>query len=350
IKQYSQILTPPNEREDIRSFVKEYDEKIVKEAVSRELRRGGQIFYIHNKIATIESKAKELKKILPNIKILILHSQVSENIAEEEMIKFENKEYDILLSTSIVESGIHLPNVNTIIIESAENFGIADLHQLRGRVGRGKNQGFCYFLVKSKEALSETSAKRLIALESNSFLGSGSVLAYHDLEIRGGGNLIGEAQSGHIKHIGYSLYLKMLEDTINELLNKTTVKNGDVEIKLSISAFISGDLIGEDRLRFELYRRLSKCMSVNEVYGIEEEIEDRFGKLDTPTSQFLSLIIIKILASNLKIKNISNYKENIAITEDNEQKSYLKSASFDDDDIISTVLSYLREKAKKISR
>jgi transcription-repair coupling factor (superfamily II helicase) len=350
IKQYSQILTPPSEREDIRSFVKEYDEKIIKEVISRELRRGGQIFYIHNKIATIELKAKELKKILPNIKILILHSHVSENTAEEEMIRFENKEYDVLLSTSIVESGIHLPNVNSIIIESADNFGIADLHQLRGRVGRGKNQGFCYFLVKNKEALKEDSRKRLMALESNSFLGSGSVLAYHDLEIRGGGNLIGEAQSGHIKHIGYSLYLRMLEDTINELLNKTPIKNGDVEIKLSISAFISADLISEDRLRLELYRRLSKCASVNEVYEIEEEIEDRFGKLDVSTSQFLSLIIIKILASNLKIKNISNYKDNIAITYENEEKAYLKSASFDDDDIISAVLLYLREKNKKISK
>ncbi|MDR0579004.1 MAG: transcription-repair coupling factor [Campylobacteraceae bacterium] len=348
IKQYSQILTPPNEREDIRSFVKEYDEKIIKEVISRELRRGGQIFYIHNKIATIELKAKELKKILPNIKILILHSHVSENIAEEEMIRFENKEYDVLLSTSIIESGIHLPNVNSIIIESADNFGIADLHQLRGRVGRGKNQGFCYFLVKSKEALKEDSRKRLMALESNSFLGSGSVLAYHDLEIRGGGNLIGEAQSGHIKHIGYSLYLRMLEETINELLNKTPVKNTDVEIKLSISAFISADLIGEDRLRLELYRRLSKCTSVNEVYEIEEEIEDRFGKPDISTSQFLSLIIIKILASNLKIKNISNYKDNIAVTYEDEQKVYLKSASFDDDDIISAVLLHLREKNKKI--
>jgi transcription-repair coupling factor (superfamily II helicase) len=346
IKQYSQILTPPSDREDIRSFVKEYDEKIIKEVILRELRRGGQIFYIHNKIATIESKAKELKKILPDVRILVLHSQVSENITEVEMIKFENREYDILLSTSIVESGIHLPNVNSIIIESAENFGIADLHQLRGRVGRGKNQGFCYFLVKSKESLSEAGRKRLIALESNSFLGSGSALAYHDLEIRGGGNLIGEAQSGHIKHIGYSLYLRMLEDTINELLNKTPVKNTEVEMKLSVSAFISGDLVGEDRLRLELYRRLSKCASVNEVYKIEEEIEDRFGKLDTPTSQFLSLIIIKILASNLKIKNISNYRDNIAITEENEQKTYLKSASFDDDDIIVTVLSHLRERMK----
>ncbi|MDR1614701.1 MAG: transcription-repair coupling factor [Campylobacteraceae bacterium] len=347
IKQYSQILTPPSEREDVRTFVKEYDDKIVREVILRELRRGGQVFYIHNRIATIDIKAKELKKIVPNLRILVLHSEISDSISEHEIMKFENREYDLLLSTSIVESGIHLPNVNSIIIESAERFGMADLHQLRGRVGRGHNQGFCYFLVESKEELNEGSRKRLLALESNSFLGSGSVLAYHDLEIRGGGNLIGEAQSGHIKHIGYSLYLKMLENTINELMHKTAVKKHDVEIKLSVSAYLSESFISEDRLRLELYRRLSKCESVNAVYEIEEEMEDRFGQLDTSTKQFLSLIIIKILASALKFKSITNYKENIAVTDENDKKIYLKSASFDDDDIISSVLGFLRTTIKK---
>jgi transcription-repair coupling factor (superfamily II helicase) len=346
IKQYSQILTPPSDREDVRTFVKEYDEKVVREVILRELRRGGQVFYIHNRIATIGAKAKELKRIVPNLRILILHSEISDSISENEILKFENREYDILLSTSIVESGIHLPNVNSIIIESAERFGMADLHQLRGRVGRGHNQGFCYFLVESKEALNDSSRKRLLALESNSFLGSGSVLAYHDLEIRGGGNLIGEAQSGHIKHIGYSLYLKMLESAINELMHKTDAKKHDIEIKLSISAYISESYISEDRLRLELYRRLSKCESASAVYEIEEEMEDRFGQLDTPTKQFLSLIIMKILASDLKFKSITNYKDNITITDENDKKTYLKSASFDDDDIISATLGFLRTTMK----
>ncbi|MDR0761736.1 MAG: transcription-repair coupling factor [Campylobacteraceae bacterium] len=349
IKQYSQILTPPSDREDVRTFVKEYDEKIVREAILRELRRGGQVFYIHNRIATINAKAKELKSIIPNIRILVLHSEISDSISEDEILKFENREYDILLSTSIVESGIHLPNANTIIIESANRFGIADLHQLRGRVGRAHNQGFCYFLVDNKEELNEGSRKRLLALESNSFLGSGSVLAYHDLQIRGGGNLIGEAQSGHIKHIGYSLYLRMLEDAINELMNKTPLKRQDIDIKLSVSAYLSESCISEDRLRLELYRRLSKCESVNEVYVIEEEIEDRFGRLDEPSKQFLSLIIIKILASDLGFKSIVNYKDNITVTDKNDKRIYLKSASFDDDDIISSILGFLRTKVKERS-
>lgn len=342
IKQYSQILTPPLEREDVRTYVKEYDEKFIKEVILREKRRGGQIFYVHNRIASIDAKAKELTSILPNIKILTLHSKVNEAHSDKEMQKFENREYDILLSTSIIESGIHLPNVNTIIIESADHFGIADLHQLRGRVGRGSVQGYCYFVVENKESLSDNSRKRLVALESNSFLGSGSLLAYHDLEIRGGGNLVGEAQSGHIKQIGYALYLKMLEDTINELLNHTSIKKRDVDLKLSVSAFINDRYITEDRVRLELYRRLSKCESVNEVYEIEDEMNDRFGKVDVITEQFLALIIIKILASQNGIKLISSYANNISVQFENDSKILLKSPSKDDDDIIKTTLVYLR--------
>ncbi len=346
IKQYSQILTPPSEREDIRTFVKEYEEKSLKEAISREFRRGGQVFFVHNRIASIDNKKKELQELLPGLKILILHSKISATVTEKEMINFENKEYDLLLSTSIIESGIHIPNVNTIIIDGSDNFGIADLHQMRGRVGRGKRQGYCYFLVKDKSQLTEQSKKRLIALEANSFLGSGSVLAYHDLEIRGGGNLIGEAQSGHIKNIGYSLYLRMLEDAINMLLNNTPVKKKEVEIKLSINAFISSDCVSEDRVRLELYRRLSKCESVRDVLDMEEEMVDRFGKLDIYTKQFLDVITIKILSATIDIVSISNFGQNITLKDKNEQKSYLKSRSKDDDDVIATVLSHLRKKVK----
>lgn len=344
IKQYSQLLTPPNDREDIRTFVKEYDEKVIKEAVLRELRRGGQIFFVHNRIATIEAKKKELLSMMPNLRILTLHSEISANVTEKEMMGFENKEYDMLLSTSIIESGIHIPNVNTIMIDSADHFGMADLHQLRGRVGRSRRQGYCYFLVKDKEVLSESAKKRLIALESNSYLGSGSVLAYHDLEIRGGGNLVGEAQSGHIKNIGYSLYLKMLEDAINSLLGKSPIASKEVDIKLSISAFISDAYIVEDRLRLELYRRLSKCASVHQVLEIEAEMVDRFGKIDVPTKQFLELIEIKILAASKEIALISNYGQNITVKYHDEKKILLQSRSKDDDDLIASVLNHLRGK------
>ena len=346
IKTYSILATPPSSRLDVRTSVREWDEKVVKEAIMRELRRGGQTFYIHNHIADIEQTANDLRKILPKLRILILHSKVNAKVTEDEMMKFERGEYDLLLCTSIVESGIHLPNANTIIVENANKFGMADLHQLRGRVGRSDKQAYCYFLVEDKDAISKDALKRLVALEGNSFLGAGSVLAYHDLEIRGGGNIIGEAQSGHIEAIGYSLYLKMLEDEINKLLNQDSAKLDKIDLKLSVSAFLNQEFIREDRLRLEIYRRLSKCKEVGEVYEIQSELEDRFGKIDTFTKQFLDLIIIKILALKAGIKTISNSEQNILITKNDDEKIRLKSHSKDDDDVLAEILVYLRKDKK----
>lgn len=342
LKSYSVLQTPPEDRLDVRTFVNEKNDALIKEAISRELRRGGQIFYIHNHIASINESKKYLLELFSNLKILILHSKIDAKTTEEEMLKFENKEYDLLLCTSIVESGIDLANANTIIIENSDRFGMADLHQLRGRVGRSDKQGYCYFLIEDKEKITKDSLKRLTSLESNSYLGAGSVLAYHDLEIRGGGNLLGVDQSGHIEQIGYSLYLKMLEDEINKLSKKEEVLEKKVDLKLNINAFLNGDFITEDRLRLELYRRLSKCKSVNEVYEIEGEIEDRFGKLDTYTKQFLDLIIIKILASK-NYKLLSNFEQNICFVKDDESKEIIKAKSKDDDDIIEAILMHLRK-------
>ncbi|MBR4140918.1 MAG: DEAD/DEAH box helicase, partial [Campylobacter sp.] len=347
IKTYSTLLTPPLDRQDIRTFVKEYDEKIIKEAILRELRRGGQVFFVHNHIASIEKTKKELLKILPNLRILVLHSKIDAKTTEDEILKFMDKKYDLMLCTSIVESGIHMPSVNTIIIESANKFGIADLHQLRGRVGRSDKQGFCYFLIDDKSELSSDALKRLVALESNSFLGSGSVLAYHDLEIRGGGNLVGEAQSGHIEAIGYSLYLKMLEDEINKLMNQKNVAS-EVELKISVNAFLNSDFIPHDRLRLDIYRRLSKCEDTAGVYEIFGEIEDRFGRADIYTKQFIDLMVIKVLAQNCGIKAISSMDENILITQSNGEKIRLKARTRDDDDVLDEILSYLRKCEKSV--
>ena len=343
IKGYSELRTPPMERKGVRTFVKSFDETVVKESIMRELRRGGQVFYVYNSIAGIESKKEELLEILPDLRILILHSKITAAQTEKEMLKFEAGEYDLLLSTSIIESGIHLPKVNTMVVDGADRFGMADLHQLRGRVGRGKVEGYCYFLVENKEGLSDAAKRRLIALESNSFLGSGAVLAYHDLEIRGGGNLIGESQSGHIKQIGYALYLKMLEDAIRVLTQEGTPQRKSVEVKLSITAYITDELVPHDRVRLELYRRLSSCGEPHDVVEIEQEIEDRFGKPDLPTRQFLDLVTIKVLAKQKGIERITNYNENITLQYNDEKKVYLKARSRDDDDLIATVLEALRK-------
>ena len=346
VKSFSEILTPPTERQGVRTFVKSYDDKVIKEAILREMRRGGQIFYVFNSIAGIEEKKKVLLEILPKLRIAVLHSKISAKETEDEMMLFENGEYDVLLSTSIVESGIHMPHANTMIVDGADNFGIADLHQLRGRVGRGGKEGYCYFMVTDKERLTDNAKRRLLALESHSDLGSGAVLAFHDLEIRGGGNIIGEAQSGHIKQIGYSLYLRMLEDAIRELSGQDKEVAQNIDMKLSIDAYLNEELIEEDRLRLELYRRLSLCESTGEVYAIESEIADRFGKLDIITRQFIDVIVMKVLARQQGISKVSSYGENVFIEfiQEGKERVVLKSRSKDDDDIIATAMGYLKEK------
>ena len=343
LKGMSSLLTPPTERLGVRSYVKEFDEKLIKEIILREKRRGGQLFYVHNNIVSMEAKKADIEELLPNIKVEMIHSKITPVKAEQIIEDFNDGKFDILLATSIVESGLHLPNANSMIIDGADRFGIADLHQLRGRVGRGHKEGFCYFIVEDKKKITSDAIKRLLALESNSYLGSGTALAHQDLEIRGGGNIVGVDQSGHIKQIGYGLYLKMLEDTLAVLSGESKEENKTVDIKLAISAFISSDYIVEDRVRLELYRRLGKAKSKEAVYEIEEEMEDRFGKPDTPTKQFLELIMIKILALQKEIKTVSSYEMNVTFTKNDDTKETIKSPSKDDDDIIATTLKYLRK-------
>ncbi len=342
IKGISSLKTPPTDRKPSRTFLKEKNDELLKEIIYRELRRNGQIFYIHNHIASISKVKTKLEELIPKLKIAILHSQINANESEEIMLEFAKGNYQVLLCTSIVESGIHLPNANTIIIDNAQNFGLADLHQLRGRVGRGKKEGFCYFLIEDQKSLNEQALKRLLALEKNSYLGSGESIAYHDLEIRGGGNLLGQDQSGHIKNIGYALYTRMLEDAIYELSGGKKRLEKSVEIQLGVSAFLNPELIASDSLRLDLYRRLSLCENVDEVGQIHEEIEDRFGKMDDLSAQFLQIITLKILANQLGIIKLSNFNQNITITYSDEKKESLKAPSKDDNDILETLLKHLR--------
>ncbi len=342
IKGISSLKTPPTDRKPSRTFLKEKNDELLKEIIYRELRRNGQIFYIHNHIASISKVKTKLENLIPKLKIAILHSQINANKSEEIMLEFAKGNYQVLLCTSIVESGIHLPNANTIIIDNVQNFGLADLHQLRGRVGRGKKEGFCYFLIEDQKNLNEQALKRLLALEKNSYLGSGESIAYHDLEIRGGGNLLGQDQSGHIKNIGYVLYTRMLEDAIYELSGGKKRLEKSVEIQLGVSAFLNPELIASDSLRLDLYRRLSLCENTDEVGQIHEEIEDRFGKMDDLSAQFLQIITLKILANQLGILKLSNFNQNITITYSDEHKESLKAPSKDDNDILETLLKHLR--------
>jgi transcription-repair coupling factor (superfamily II helicase) len=340
IKGFSALNTPPKNKQETRTFVKEYSNELIKEVILREIRRGGQVFYIYNNIAGIESKKDTLQKLIPNLRILVLHAKLTPAQIEKSMFDFINKKYDLIIATTIVESGIHIPNVNTVIVENADRFGIADLHQIRGRVGRGEKEGYAYFIVKDKEEISEDAKKRLLALEENSFLGSGAVLAMHDLEIRGGGNIIGEAQSGQIKNVGYSMYIKLLEDALRDLSGEVKDEK-EVEIKLNINAYISEEVVNDERVRIEIYRRVSMVKALEELYNIEKELIDRFGKIDKATKNFLGKMKIKVLASKKGIKNISNYGENITIIYPNDKK-FIKAKAKDDEIILETILEELQ--------
>ena len=342
IKTKSELNEPPSERIAPKTFVKNYSDLLLKDAILRELRRRGQVFYIHNNIASIQSRKNEILRILPNLKIAILHSQVPQNESEKIMLDFANARYDLLLSTSIIESGIHLPNANTIIVDAADCFGVADLHQLRGRIGRGDREGYCYFFVEDKEKITADAKKRLLSLESNSFLGAGGILSFADLEVRGGGNILGEAQSGHIKNIGYGLYLQMLEDAINLLSGKSAPNAQSVDMKLCVSAFLNPTLIPSDSLRLDLYRRLSNARELGEIYDIEREISDRFGRLDGYTLGFLQLMLIKFLANSLGLKSLMNYGEKITIVQKSGEKITLNAPERDDRSVLETLLAHLR--------
>jgi len=341
IKGFSALNTPPKTKKETRTFVKEYNDAVLKEIILREINRGGQVFYIYNNIASIEMKKDALQKLIPNLRVLVLHAKLTPNQIEKNMIDFIDKKYDVIIATTILESGIHIPNVNSVIVENADRFGIADLHQIRGRVGRGKKEGYAYFMVENKDNISENAKKRLLALEENSFLGSGAVLAMHDLEIRGGGNIIGVAQSGQIKNVGYSLYIKMLEDSLRNLSGEEKSEIQQTEIKLNINSYISPEIVADDRIRIEIYRRLSKLKTIEEVYDIEKELIDRFGKVDKVTKNFFEKIKIKIIASKKGIISISNYGENITIIYKNDKK-FIKAVAKDDDIILETILKELR--------
>ena len=340
IKGFSALNTAPKTKQETKTFVKEYSDELIKEVIFREVRRGGQIFYIYNNIAGIEIKKDKLQRLIPNLRILLLHAKLTPAQIEKNMIDFVDKKYDLIIATTILESGIHIPNVNTVIVENADRFGIADLHQIRGRVGRGNKEGYAYFIVKDKEKISLDAKKRLLALEENSFLGSGAVLAMHDLEIRGGGNIIGEAQSGQIKNVGYSMYIKLLEDALKDLSGEAKTTK-EVEIKLNINAYISPELVEDERVRIEIYRRLSMVKELEDIYNIQKELIDRFGKIDKVTSNFLEKMKIKVLASKKGITTISNYGENISIIYENDKK-FIKAKAKDDIIIIETILEELQ--------
>lgn len=304
IRPISVIETPPTDRLAIRTFVMPFEEEVVREAILRELKRGGQIFFIHNEIETIGKMRERLKQIVPEAKIEIGHGQMNEDDLERVMVRFFHQEFNLLLCTTIIESGIDIPTANTILIHHADRFGLAQIYQLRGRVGRGGHRAYAYLLVEEGKRLTPEATQRLSVLQRFSDLGSGYKMASYDLEIRGAGNLLGTHQSGQMAAIGYELYTEVLEKAIHEIKGEKILDEIDPELHFPVPAYLPEDYIPDPPVRLETYRRLSSLADELEIDVIREEMADRFGIPPPEVENLLELSSLKVHAKKLRIKQV----------------------------------------------
>lgn len=298
------IETPPEERLAVRTFITNFNEKTIKEAIERELKRGGQTFYVHNRIRDISKVADFLKRLMPNLRVDVAHGRMREVEMEKIMLKFLDGQTDVLVCTAIIGSGLDIPNANTLIVDRADTFGLSDLYQLKGRVGRASKQAYAYFLIPGEEIITKDAKKRLQALQEMSYLGAGLRLALKDLEIRGAGNMLGKEQSGHIHKVGFDMYLEMLEKTVAELKGESIAREIDPQIRFRLSVYIPEDYISDISLRLSIYRRISLAKSEEALIDLKEEIIDRFGALPSEVSNLLQIMKVKSLAKRLYIAKI----------------------------------------------
>ncbi|MEW6429193.1 MAG: transcription-repair coupling factor [Thermodesulfobacteriota bacterium] len=312
IRDLSVISTPPARRRSVKTFIARHDDLVIKEAVRRELTRGGQVFLVHNRVQSIGSVAHKLQELVPEARIAVAHGQMAPRVLEEIMVKFVQRQVDVLVCTTIIESGLDIPNANTIIITRADRLGLAEIYQLRGRVGRGREQAYAYLLMPTLENLSKDAQRRLRALMDYNELGGGFKLAMSDLQIRGGGNILGESQSGTIAAVGYDLYLELLQKTIEDI--KSGVLAGEdggepeiePEVNLRLSAFIPQRYVGDADQRYFAYRRIATLATPEAIADMREELRDRFGPLPPETESLLAVIDLKLALRELRIEKLES--------------------------------------------
>ncbi|MCL5046582.1 MAG: transcription-repair coupling factor [Actinobacteria bacterium] len=311
LRDMSVIESPPEDRFPVETYVAEYNEELIRDAISRELYRGGQVYYLHNRVATIERAATKLQALVPNARLVVAHGQMKEDHLENVMIDFLDGEYDVLVCTTIIESGLDIPNVNTIIVEEADHLGLAQLYQLRGRVGRSNRLAHAYFLYKRDKVLTEVAEKRLQAIREFTEFGSGFKIAMRDLEIRGAGNILGPEQHGFIISVGFDLYCQLLEQAVGELKGEKVVEEPEPSIELTVDAYISDGYIGDPKQKIETYQKIMAIRSPEDAHDVEEEMEDRFGAAPRPVQNLLAIARIKSLAKAAGIAGINQIKDRV---------------------------------------
>jgi transcription-repair coupling factor (superfamily II helicase) len=314
LRDISSLTTAPQDRRSVVTEVMPFDRNRVKLAILRELQREGQVYFVHNRVNNIIEMADEIQQLVPDARILIGHGQMADGEMEDAMMKFIRHEADILVCTTIIESGLDIPNANTIIINNADRFGLSELHQLRGRVGRWKHRAYCYLLLPPDRPVTPVAAKRLKAIEEYSHLGAGFKIAMRDLEIRGAGNILGAEQSGHIAAVGYEMYCQLLEEAVKGMKNLPRESKPESHVDIGISAYIPKQYIPGDRQRMDVYRRLTRCSSLEMLAGVEQDVQDAFGEPPRQAIILFALTELRLLASIFGIESIIKKEPDIVLT------------------------------------
>jgi transcription-repair coupling factor (superfamily II helicase) len=311
IREMSTIQTPPEERHPVLTFVGPYDERQIAAAIRRELLRDGQAFFVHNRVSSINRVAARIAELVPEARIAVAHGQMNEHVLESVMSGFIDRSYDVLVSTTIVESGLDIPNANTLIVDHADRYGLPQLHQLRGRVGRGRERGYCYFLFPPEKPLTETAHERLATIQQHSGVGAGMYVALKDLEIRGAGNLLGGEQSGHIAGVGFDLYVRMIGEAVTELRGAGPAEKPEVRVELPVDAHIPHDYVPGERLRLEAYTKIAAIDTADDIAAVTAEMTDRYGPLPQPVLNLLAVARLRAAARRAGLTDVGQQGNHI---------------------------------------
>lgn len=313
IRDISLIETPPEDRYPVQTYVVEYNESLLRDAIMREVQRGGQIYFVYNRVKTMERMAEKIRNLVPEISVAMAHGQMNEHLLEKIMMDFYDGKYDLLLCSTIIESGLDIPNVNTMIVYDADYFGLSQLYQLRGRVGRSNRIAYAYFTYRKDKILSEVAEKRLQAIKEFTEFGSGFKIAMRDLEIRGAGNLLGPEQHGHMTAVGYDLYCKMLEETVHSMKGETRQETVETMVDIKVDAHIGEDYIADESQKIEIYKRIAAIEGLQDKYDVEEELEDRFGDMPAPVRNLIDIAYVKAVARDFKFVEIVHREREVQL-------------------------------------
>ncbi|WP_234122088.1 transcription-repair coupling factor [Clostridium hydrogenum] len=320
VRDISVIETPPEERYPVQTYVVEYNDQLIRDAVMREFNRKGQVFFVYNRVESIREMSAYIAKLIPEARIAIAHGQMTERELEKVMLEFMNNEYDILLCTTIIETGIDIPNVNTMIIYDADKMGLSQLYQLRGRVGRTNRMAYAYFTYRKDKILTEVAEKRLKAIKEFTELGSGFKIAMKDLEIRGAGNIMGSAQHGHMASIGYDLYCRMLENTIKQVKGEIDKEPVEATVELKVDAYIPSSYIQDETQKISIYKKIASIDSYEELLDVQEELEDRFSDIPKSVDNLMQIAYLKGIASKLGILTVKDKNTSIELEFESNEK------------------------------